>query len=245
MAINFLYLQILKQTIDLARSRGDQIAKAGCLSYPDLLVPKHDLERLLGADVVSRIAIRPDAAELRKKYGYKDAFGPIYATESLLPEFGIEPVFYDIARLRGVEQILDLNEPLPAELKGAFDIVIDTGTLEHCFNVGNAWRSMCAMVRQGGWLLTTAPLSMCNHGFWNFSPTAYYDFLTQNGFKIKFLRGYFPFNLSKGFVDISPVQRFDMEPEMMQLCVARREELKELVWPVQSKYRHMLDPQAT
>jgi hypothetical protein len=77
-------------------------------------------------------------------------------------------------------------------------------------------------------------------GFWNFSPTVYYDFLSQNGFKIKFLKGFLAFDQTKGFIDISPVDRFTPEPEMMQLCIARREKMQELVWPVQSKYRHFL-----
>src|SRR5437868_1538335 len=106
MAINFIYLQMLKQAIDLARQSGDPMVKAACLSYPDLVVSKVDLERYFGTDVVAHFAVRPDSDELREHYHLVPHFGPVFATESLLAAFGLEPVFFDIAQLRGIEQIL-------------------------------------------------------------------------------------------------------------------------------------------
>ena len=76
----------------------------------------------------------------------------------------IDADFIDIKKLRGVEKIVDLNEPLPAEYHNVYDLVIDTGTLEHSFNVGVAFRSMCQMAKVGAHIITLAPASMVNTG---------------------------------------------------------------------------------
>ena len=49
----------------------------------------------------------------------------------------------------GGEIITDLNMPHNSEHQGRYDIVIDTGTLEHCFDVGIAFENMCRLARIG------------------------------------------------------------------------------------------------
>ncbi len=56
----------------------------------------------------------------------------------------------DLVASRGGERILDLNGPLEADLVGGFDVVLDAGTMEHCFNVGQAVRKSWTWPRSAG-----------------------------------------------------------------------------------------------
>lgn len=95
-----------------------------------------------------------------------------------------EVTVYDIIQHEGPEKYLDLNLPLPVYKSQTADLVIDPGTLEHCFNVGQAFQNMCELVKEGGSLITTAPFIMPNHAFWSFNPCVYFDAFEQNGFEL-------------------------------------------------------------
>src|ERR1051326_4433277 len=45
---------------------------------------------------------------------------------------------------------MDLHDELPPSLKGAFDLVIDAGTLCCCFDVARAWRNLLDMLAPDG-----------------------------------------------------------------------------------------------
>jgi hypothetical protein len=52
MAIDALYLQYLKQAIDRRRGPGGERLRGLLLAYPDLLVPRAALVKILGAAAV-------------------------------------------------------------------------------------------------------------------------------------------------------------------------------------------------
>jgi hypothetical protein len=54
--------------------------------------------------------------------------------------------------------------------------VLDCGTTEHCFNVGQAIINAAHAVKPGGAIFHCFPMCVMNHGFWNASPTAFKDF---------------------------------------------------------------------
>jgi SAM-dependent methyltransferase len=93
----------------------------------------------------------------------------------------------DASAFEGASLIHDLNEPLPAALKGQYDLVYDGGTLEHVFNFPTAIRNAMEAVRIGGHLLFCTPTNNhCGHGFYQFSPELFYRILSDNnGFKIE------------------------------------------------------------
>ena len=91
----------------------------------------------------------------------------------------------DNSDYEGAKVIHDLNEPLPEIYKGAFDTVIDIGTLEHVFNIAVAMKSMAEAVRVGGQFLC---LNIANHhlghGFWQFSPEVFFrTFCPAHGYE--------------------------------------------------------------
>ena len=81
----------------------------------------------------------------------------------------------DISDYEGATVLHDLNEPPPPELRGAFDLVVDGGTLEHVHNVSQAFDNLIALVRPGGHIAMITPANnQCGHGFYQFSPEMIY-----------------------------------------------------------------------
>lgn len=80
----------------------------------------------------------------------------------------------------------DLNEPLPEELHSQYTAVLDTGTLEHVFDFPVALKNCLSAVSVGGHYLSISPTNnWCGHGFYQFSPEAYYGVLgADNGYEV-------------------------------------------------------------
>jgi hypothetical protein len=239
MAIEALYLQMLKQAIEARHASGTRLAGL-LLGYPDLVVPQAALTRLAGADVVSRLPQRGDAQAIWSYHGLGQVTDPLYDSVALLREMGVDAEVIDMAKHRGMERVVDLNEPLPADLVRRFDLVVDTGTCEHCFNVGRAFLNACEALARGGMLVHAAPLTRMNHGFWNFNPTVYPDFFEHNGFRLLTLTGVTG-DLANGMrpFGVEAFNRFEAPPGAAMYVVAERVEVRDLGWPVQRKYGGM------
>lgn len=240
MAIEALYLRYLKQAID-RRREGTGRLRGLFLAYPDLLVPRAALAQILGEDAIAGLQGRADAASIWEYHGLRGVAEPIFDSVELFARLGVDATVTDAARLRGMERIVDLNEPLPGDLARRFDLVVDTGTCEHCFNVAQAFVNACEALDEGGMLVHAAPLNRVNHGFWSFNPTVYPDFFEDNGFELHLLTGVTG-NITQGFrpFEVDAFKRFDPPPNSALYVVARRRELRPMRWPVQRKYRHML-----
>ena len=240
MAIEAIYLQLLHQAIGRLRARGPR-PRALLLAYPDLLVPRAALARIVGEAVLEKLPTRDDARAVWAYHGLAGVEDPLYETIAFFNALGVEAHAIDVARVRGGETLVDLNAPLPRELARRHDLVVDTGTCEHCFNVGQAFMNACEALAEGGILVHAAPLTRVNHGFWNFSPTVYPDFMEANGFHLQVLTGVAG-DLAGGMrtFAVDPVARFDPPPNAALYVIAERREVRDLRWPVQRKYRGMI-----
>jgi hypothetical protein len=91
----------------------------------------------------------------------------------------------DYSAYEGASIVHDLNSPVPPELHGRFDAIIEAGTLEHIFNFPVAIRNLMQMTKVGGRIfLTTLANNLCGHGFYQFSPELIYRvFSPENGFE--------------------------------------------------------------
>ncbi len=144
----------------------------------------------------------------------------------------------DVQKFEGMEEICDLNHPQDL---GRYDVVLDPGTLEHCWNVGQAWLNAANAVKVGGAIMHLSPVSMLNHGFWNFCPTAFFDFYTQNGWEIG-RQEYFKQDREKfkvGSAKGAEFERVHIAPEHGMICIAVRKSNAALIYPTQSKYLHL------
>jgi hypothetical protein len=81
----------------------------------------------------------------------------------------------------------DLNEPLAARLHSQYDAVVDTGTLEHVFNVPVACKDVMDALKVGGHFFAGLPANnYCGHGFYQFSAEFFHRvFSAENGFEIR------------------------------------------------------------
>jgi hypothetical protein len=227
-----LVAQVLQRLADTPRPLNGLF-----LSYPDLLLSRSDLLNFFKAEDLARVPIRPDSADIWRWHGLAGNPEPIYDSVALFSGLGVKPTIIDVVAARGVEEIVDLNFPLEERFVAKFDLVVDTGTCEHCFNVGQAFANACSAVKQGGYLIHAAPLSRANHGFWNFCPTVYPDFFGDNGFVLNFMSG-MTVDMRNGFKPF-PVTagRFQAPSEAILFVVAQRTAVLPLTWPVQGKYR--------
>jgi hypothetical protein len=241
MAIDALYLQCLKQAIDRRRGAGGARLRGLLLAYPDLVVPRAALAQVIGEEALATLAQRSDAAATWEYHGLRGVGDPLYESLAVLARLGVDATVVDAAKLRGMERVVDLNFPLPADLKRGFDVVVDTGTCEHCFNVAQAFVNACDALDVEGMLVHAAPLTRINHGFWSFNPTIYPDFFEANGFELQMLTGVTG-TIAEGFrpFNVDPFARFEAPPGAALYVVAQRREVRPLQWPVQRKYRHML-----
>ena len=138
---------------------------------------------------------------------------------------------------RGIERVIDLNDPLSEDLVEGFDFVLDPGTIEHCCNIGQALMNVAMALRQDGCVCHYSPLSMFNHGFYNINPTLFVDFYGQNDFDLEFMAATKGDRFTPELVSIPRHERFDGPPANASiLVVARRLKLSRLKWPTQSKY---------
>lgn len=146
-----------------AKARG----KALSAGYPDLLVSFPNLPP------------RPDSEAVCFHHGVK---GPLADTAIVFKDLGLELEVIDREKLQGSERVVDLNEPHDL---GEYDLVIDPGTSEHCFNIAQAVKNLAGAVKVGGVMSQAIPMAMFNHGYYNVNPVWFLDFYEQNGFEIE------------------------------------------------------------
>jgi len=93
----------------------------------------------------------------------------------------------DVSAFEDATIIHDLNEPLPEQLVGQYDAVVDGGTLEHVFNLPTAFRNaMDALAVDGRFFAALPANNYCGHGFYQFSAELFYRvFSAENGFEIE------------------------------------------------------------
>jgi hypothetical protein len=233
MAINTLVLNVLRQI----RPHLPPEPKICCLGYPDVMVSAEQAEQYLGAEVAARLAYRPDSASIIAWHALEAHLDRVIDAQSLFEVMGMQLTVVDLVASRGGERIVDLNEALPADLADAFDIVLDAGTMEHCFNVGQAVRNILAMAKVGGFVIHMNPMTMINHGFFNFSPTFYHDFYGQNGHQLMApICGLSANGIKVTYAKVDHTRRQRVTDSAMVLAVVRKQNDSVPIWPMQSKY---------
>jgi SAM-dependent methyltransferase len=100
---------------------------------------------------------------------------------------GVESM--DYSDFEGATHVVDLNkDSISRNLVGAFDVVLDSGTLEHIFHLPNAIKNTLSLLKVGGRMIFLSPSSNhLDHGFYMFSPTLFADYFAANGFRIETL----------------------------------------------------------
>jgi hypothetical protein len=81
---------------------------------------------------------------------------------------GIESI--DISDYEGATHVWDLNQPVPQDWHGRYSFIFDGGTLEHVFNLPQAFANVLNMLRPGGRFVGANPFNgYPSHGMYQFS----------------------------------------------------------------------------
>lgn len=217
----------------------EQGGGAACSAgYPDLLVSPQQLDDLLGAGASSEIPVRADSARILAWHGVTKLFDRVYDTVAVFRKLGYSLDVIDIHAARGNEIILDLNHPLPADFATRYDLVLDTGTCEHCFNIGQAAINLASLVKRGGIIIQAMPLNVFNHGFYNVNPTWFHDFYPANGFQFQYLQAITNIVWDPKTFEVPAFDRFrEAPPNSIMIAVVVRKEVVPLKLPTQHKYQ--------
>ena len=107
--------------------------------------------------------------------------------KSLFSSFGADAFVSDAIAWGGEDFELDLNLTLGwwrSRRIGRFDIIVDPGTLEHCFNIARAFINLDMLLRPGGFIYHQDAIAFPNHGLWSISPTTFFDFYEPRGYEL-------------------------------------------------------------
>lgn len=193
------------------------------LGYPDLVLTSDQFTEITGKT----------CTETTDHGSWHSVIYPLPETIHAFSLLGSSLEYIDIHSSRGGEKVIDLNYPQTLD---KFDLVIDPGTLEHCFNIGQALVNVASAVKVGGFIYHGSPLTMINHGFYNLCPTLFNDFYIQNGFEVEI-----SVNMRNAKEEAIPIEhyvhRFGCIPECSLLVIAKRISEKEITYPIQTKYR--------
>lgn len=194
-----------------------------CLAYPDIAIDVPSVEAIF------KVKINRTAAHGLEHKGAS----VVPETVSAFMSAGAVAVdCVDVKAFRGVERIVDLN--VRQEWPKQYDVVINPGTIEHCFDIATAWFNAWRAVKVGGSLLQVAPLNMINHGFWNVCPTAFFDFCVANGGKVTKLLAA---DRLGGHVAVEPHMRYAVHGEAVLYAMLEKREAVAEEMPVQWRYR--------
>ena len=80
---------------------------------------------------------------------------------------------------------VDLQLPLPNELRSRYDWIIDAGTMFWCFDVAAVWRNVLDMLVDDGCVMHVDALTgYFGRGYYAMQPRVFRDFYRQNGFDV-------------------------------------------------------------
>lgn len=98
-------------------------------------------------------------------------------------ELGVPfPDVYDLGPLEGYDiKYLDLNEPVPEELHGRYDYIINPGTYDVVFNIGQAIANGYLMTKPGGLAFHHGSIGRPNLGYFNMTVNSWKAFCDLNG----------------------------------------------------------------
>lgn len=144
---------------------------------------------------IGRQLFYPEAGSLKRVFS---VLGIDQDAKNLLRENEFSERFFELLGARDVASldyssyenatvIQDMNVPIPSDLKQRFSAVHDGGTIEHVFNIPQAFKNCMEMVEVGGhFTQVNVANNYMGHGFWQFSPELLFRiFSPANGFQME------------------------------------------------------------
>lgn len=228
-------------------------AKKGALrvlsvGYPDVLISKKDLNNYFSIEPED-LKVHPESKRILSYHGKTKELEEIFTTESVLGAMGVkEFVSIDVEAHEGSEVLVDMNYPVLGQVKdiGEFDIVLDLGTMEHCFNVPQFMQNLEILCKplDGGYIIHWNPFYSINHGFYNFNPTFYKDWYEERSAQLISLSVWGTSKEGQKCNVIVPltdrVPHLDLVNSFNLVIVRNSPKLDEFKYPVQTKYKSFI-----
>ena len=216
----------------------DDAFHVATIGYPDCLFSRDQAEGVLGEGFCDDIPTRDDSQEILRWHNLHNELDEIYETKAFLKKLKIELTVFDLKEIRGGEAIHDFNMPVLKRQHATFDIIYDGGALEHIFNAPQALQNMLLLCKVGGYIIHSNPLNIFNHGFYNFNPTLYHDFYTQNGHEIVGdMEAIKTEGLGYSSAVLPELKRFKVNGDYWIAVLAKKNNSKKPEWPLQTKYQ--------
>jgi hypothetical protein len=238
MALNGTELLVISH---LLGKRGRARPRVLSLGYPDLLIRPSFVEECVPTIDMRKIKLRPDSGAVGRGHNFPNE--GIFDAHDFFAELDAVLEVVDFADLGHGERVLNLNNPVGWRWRRRYDLIIDPGTIEHCFNVATAMKNVAQMLTTGGFVYHQAAIVFCNHGFYSLSPTFFVDFYASNGFEIgqPFRWGEGASMDPRGMVGpLSPIDHQREYPELGGMTIgcyaARKRSRRPIIWPIQYKY---------
>lgn len=159
--------------------------------------------------------------------------------EEFLRKKGFDPVHsLDVYDKEGPTYVKNMDHPV--YLPMSYDLIIDGGTIEHCFSTASFLTNTVQFLNPGGMVLHFTPTNnWSGHGFYQFSPELFYDFYYDNGFTDlnSWLIVYHDMKIVPLVMDKHHRKINQLNKEVMIVFAARKGEECPLTYPIQDKYR--------
>jgi hypothetical protein len=162
-----------------------------CLGNPHTLVTYEDYtSKAANLDITIPDTITDHSSDKLEAPVFFEAIG--------FPDYRV----LDISDYQGARIIQDLSmDTLNDEHHGVADLVYDTGTLEHVYNLDIALKNIHNLLKVGGVAYHVNPTNgMLDHGFYQISPTFYHDYYRTSAYNI----------IGAGIADTNPRSRYDV-----------------------------------
>ena len=250
MAFNKTFINYLVQSTNLVDSRPEAKKypkKLASIGYPDILVKKPDTDSDFPISLLKYLSCNEKALDW---HNLSSSMYTFFSVEDYLKDKCWAFDYLDIKAGTGKARNflpVDLNESIPENLYCAYDILIDSGTAEHCFNIGKVFENYFHMLKPGGILLQYIPFMSPNHGFWSVNPTVVYDLASCNPIKIldcklhEYASYHDYFECNHKDIRFEPVRRFGVKLQANSVSIVffAYKKLQKSIFrfPIQYKYR--------
>lgn len=119
---------------------------------------------------------------------------------------------YTAIDFHGTPEALKIDLNYPVSLGEQFDILINAGTAEHIFDIGQFFRTVHDLTCPGGLMVHVMPFrGWLEHGFYSFNSTFYWDLAAANGYTM----------LIHGYAELKPPRFIDLtyRKQILELAV--------------------------
>jgi hypothetical protein len=252
MALNLQFINTVLPLMDMVDRRTEILSQKktlGSIGYPDIITENRFLDT---QPPTVKNLFTPCAANAARWHGLSSTTHSSCDIRRICDGRQWNFQYFDIQPGTGPSDQtfnrLDLNQDLPHDLYLSCDVLVDSGTAEHCFNIGKVFENYFYLLRPGGILIQYIPFFSPNHGFWSANPTVIFDIASCNPIKIlkcelQLYAGYSSYFASEyTLLEHNKTSRFstrDLKKDDIVLIYFIYKKLGKALFqfPVQAKYR--------